>query len=165
MSGAATNGKGKISIDEKSIVTGEKQDIVYICSPGDIPPEVKVNALLRLFKGLLKLSKKQVNELKSGICKGILDKRFSTLSPDTQLKLLFKIGCLKGGSIYMLNDLINKCSSQCIKEFAQDIKRLKASNAIILYFKDSTLSKPLKVDHHIAYTRVDGFYEWHEVKE
>jgi hypothetical protein len=154
--------KGKISIDEKSIVTKEKQDIVYICSPADIPAEVKVNDLLRLFKGLLNLSKKQVDELKSGICNGILDKLFSELSPDLQLKLLFKIGCLKVGSIYMLHDLINKCSSQCIKELAEEIKALKAANAIILYFKDSTLAKPLKVDHHIAYTRVDGYYEWHE---
>jgi hypothetical protein len=163
-SGKIKGFKGTINIDDKNIVTGKKQDIVYICSPADIPAEVKVNDLLRLFKGLLKLSKKQVIELKSGICNGILEKRFSELSPDLQLKLLFKMACLKGGSIYMLHDLINKCSSQCIKEFAEDIKGLKASNAIILYFKDSTLSKPLKVDHHIAYTRVDGFYEWHEVR-
>jgi len=156
--------KGQINIDGKNIVTGEKHDVIYICSAADIPPEIKVIDLLRLFKGLLNLSKSQVNELKSGICKGVLDKRFPELSPDIQLNLLFKIGCLKSGSIYMLHDLINKCSTGCIKEFAEDIKALKAANAIILYFKDSTLSKPLKVDHHIAYTRVDGFYEWHEAK-
>jgi hypothetical protein len=154
--------KGQISIDNKNIVTGEKLDTVYICSPADIPPEVKVIDLLRLFKGLLKLSKDQVNELKSGAYKDVLNKLFAGLSPDLQLKLLFKIGCIKGGRVYMLHDLINKCSTECIKEFAEEIKALKAANAIILYFKDSTLAKPLKVDHHIAYTRVDGFYEWHE---
>jgi hypothetical protein len=157
--------KGKITIDNKNIVTGEKKDVIYICSPEDIPPEVKVIDLLRLFKGLLKLSKQQVNELKSGVCKDVLDKLFSELSPDLQLKLLFQIGCLKGGTIYMLHDLINKCSSECIKEFAEDIKTLKAANAIILYFKDSALAKQLKVDHHIAYTRVDGYYEWHEARD
>jgi len=65
----------------------------------------------------------------------------------------------------MLHDLINKCSTEYIKEFAEDIKALKDSNAIILYFKDSTLSKPLKVDHHVAYTRVEGYYEWHEARD
>ena len=64
----------------------------------------------------------------------------------------------------MLRELINKCSTGFIKEFARDIKALKANNAIILYFKDSALTKPLKVDHNIVYTRVDGYYEWHEVK-
>jgi ABC-type multidrug transport system permease subunit len=154
--------KGQISIDNKNIVTSEKLDTVYICSPADIPPEVKVIDLLRLFKGLLKLSKEQINELKSGNCKDVLDRLFAGLSPDLQLKLLFKIGCLKDGKVYMLHDLINKCTNEYIKEFAEDIKILKAANAIILYFKDSTLAKPLKVDHHIVYTRVDGFYEWHE---
>jgi hypothetical protein len=157
--------KGQISIDNKNIVTEEKQNVIYICSAADIPPEAKIIHLLRLFKGLLKLSKKQVNELKTGICKDILYKRFSRLSPDIQSKLLFKIGCIKGGKIYMLRDLINKCSTGFIKEFARDIKALKAAGAIILYFKDSALAKPLKVDHHVAYTRVEGYYEWHEVKD
>ncbi len=40
---------------------------------------------------------------KSGICKDILNKRFSALSPDLKLRLLFKIGCLKGGKIYIIN--------------------------------------------------------------
>ena len=65
----------------------------------------------------------------------------------------------------MLHDLISKCSPQYIKEFAKEIKALKAENAIILYFKDSALAKPLKVDHLIVYTRVDGYYEWHEVRD
>jgi hypothetical protein len=42
--------KGQISIDNKNIATGEKPDTVYICSPADIPPEVKVIDLVRLFK-------------------------------------------------------------------------------------------------------------------
>jgi len=134
--------KGQISIDNKNMVTGEKQDTIYICSPADIPPEVKVIDLLRLFKGLLKLSKDQVNELKSVTCKDVLDRLFAVLSPDLQLKLLFKIGYIKGGRIYMLHDLINKCSNQYIKEFAEDIKTLKTANAIILYFKDSALAIP-----------------------
>jgi len=65
----------------------------------------------------------------------------------------------------MLYDLINKCSNQYIKEFAEEIKALKAAHAIILYFKDTTLSRMLKVDHHIAYIRVDGYYGWEEVVE
>ena len=165
LTGKTKGFEGKITIDEKNIVTGEKQDVIYICSPADIPPEVKVNDLLLLFKGLLKLSKKQVNELKSGICKDILDKRFTELSPDVQSKLLFKIGRLKGGRVYMLHNLISKCSPEFIKEFAQEIKALKAENAIIIYFKDSALAKPLKVDHLIVYTRVDGYYEWHEARD
>jgi ABC-type multidrug transport system ATPase subunit len=116
---------GKITIDGKNIVTGEKQDVVYICTPADIPAEVKVNDLMDLFKGLLKLSKQQVHDLKTGIFKDILDKRFSELSPDLQLRLLFKIGCLKGGKIYMLHNLINKCSNQYIKGFAKRSKPLK----------------------------------------
>jgi hypothetical protein len=52
-----------------------------------------------------------------------------------------------------------------IKEFAEEIKALKAANAIILYFNDTTLSRMLNVDHHIAYTRVDDYYEWQEVKD
>ena len=162
MSNAAS---GKITIDGKSIVTGEKQEVVYICTPADIPAEVKVNDLLDLFKGLLKLSQQQFHDLKTGMFKDILDKRFSVLPPDLQLRLLFKIGCLKGGKIYMLHNLINKCSNRYIKEFAEDIKALKAAHAIILYFKDTTLSRLQKVDHHIAYTRVDGCYEWREVVE
>lgn len=164
-SGKIKGFKGQITIDGKSIVTGEKQDVVYICSAADIPVEVDVNDLLNLSKGLLKLSKEQVHDLKTGICKDILDKRFSKLSPDLQLRLLFKIGGLKGGKIYMLHDLINKCSNQYIKEFAEEIKALKAADAIILYFNDNPLYSTLRVDHHIAYTRVDGYYEWQEVKD
>jgi hypothetical protein len=164
-SGKIKGFKGQITIDGKSIVTGEKQDVVYICTPADIPAEVKVNGLLDLFKGLLKLSKQQVLDLKTGIFKDILDKRFSELLPDLQLRLLFKIGCLKGGKIYMLHNLINKCSNRYIKEFAEEIKALKDADAIILYFNDNPLYSTLKVDHHIAYTRVDGYYEWEKVVE
>jgi len=164
-SGNVKNFSGKISIDGKNILTGEKQDFVYICSIDDIPGEVKVNDLLRLIKRLSKLSKEQMDELKAGLGIGIGNKRFSDLQPDDQLKLLFKVSCLKGSAIYMFHDFVARCSPGYLQEFAAEISRLKSENALILYFKDAPLWKPMAVDHHNVYTRVADHYEWYEARD
>ena len=65
----------------------------------------------------------------------------------------------------MFHDFIARCSSGYLKEFAAEIKRLKEGNALILYFKDAPLWKPMAVDHHNVYTRVGDHYEWHEARD
>lgn len=168
-SGGVKDFTGKIIIDGKNIASGEKQEFVYLCSLGQIPGEVKVNAHLRLYQRLLNLSQEQTSGLKAVIGKGMENKRFLDLPTDEKLQLMFKLvqyagSRFTGRAIYMLHDFVSRCSAGYVKELAEEISRLKSKQAIILYFKDGVLCKQLNVDHHNVYTRTGHNYEWHEVR-
>jgi hypothetical protein len=103
--------KGKITIDGKDIETMMEKPFLYMTHPDNIPDDIKTSDLMRLYKRLLKISKKEFNELKTNVGKEILKKRFADLKITDKANILLLIAEL------------NKCKIYVFYNFAVDLPK------------------------------------------
>jgi hypothetical protein len=116
---------GKITLDEKNIVTNQKENFLQLPNPNDLPHDMKVNTFLVLFKRLLKVSNKKFNEIIAHPDQSILNKRFETLEPADRLKVILKVAQMKKSPVYIFEDVtlgVNGDNLEEIRAFFQDLK-------------------------------------------
>ena len=123
---------GKITLDEKNIVTEQKEDFLYLPNPNDLPHDMKVNTFLVLFKRLLKVSNEKFNEIIAGLDKSIPDKRFETLEPADRLEVLLKVVQMKKSPVYIFEDITIGVNGDNVEEIRAFFQDLKESGALIV---------------------------------
>ncbi len=124
--------KGKIKIDNKDIVTKEKQDFLYLPHPDNIPEDIKTRDLLWLFKRLLKLTKEEFSELKTSVGKDNLKKRFADLKKTEKANILLSIAELSKFKMYIFNDFAFDLPKSFRVDLPERVDKLKHEDTIVL---------------------------------
>lgn len=149
---------------------GHKHDYVYVCSPLDIPADIKVNMLTQLISALPQLSKSFAgvrDESRRVFQKSPLPaggKRFGGLDPDERAKILFKLALLKDSPVYLFQELTDECSNDCTGELVAQVKMLLSRGRRVVYFSRLGYPNPLlDVDRYFVITKKESKYESKEI--
>lgn len=99
--------KWKITMDEKSLLTGKKLDFLFIPKPDQIPDEWKIKHLLKFFKRLFNPDDKDLeslyNETPGETRKEWLNKFYRELEIDEKAGLLISLFMLAKKRVYVCN--------------------------------------------------------------
>jgi hypothetical protein len=164
LSGKPRGFEGKILIDGIDVTTGEKNNLVFLCRPDNIPGEITVNSLLNLFKGMPGLCSMKLDEIRSGFEPGILDRKFNTLEPDDQANLLFRLALLKESKVYLFQELMDQCSKGLTLELEAQFQTFLSAGCLGIYAsRNSHPNSYLNVDRFIVITKKRGQYESGEI--
>lgn len=157
LSGRITGFTGKIHIDGKSIVTGEKKEFVYSCSLDEIPGDIPVNALLKLLKGLANSSGEGAQEFRAALEKefpGIGRKRFHRLKLEEKAGVLVKAVQLTGREVCVFHDVGGS--------FTARFRELKRGSGLVVYFA-APGSSLLGVKRHLVVFKKENRYWYKEL--
>ena len=117
---------GTMTVEDKNIFAGKKQDFVYLPSPGRIPGNLKLKSLLSLVQA--PLDEKQ--KLKEKLGKKI-KKRLAELTRPEQVKFLLSLGKLRNADLYLLDDIFSTLPNHMTEGIFEEIKE---KDTLILEF-------------------------------
>ena len=138
--GKIKNFSGKITIDEKNIVTTEKKDFLYLPQSDQIPGDIKTKALFTLFKRLLKISKEDFQKIVSGVDLSLLKKYFNKLENHEKALLLLKVAQMKEKSTIVIDNITLGIPDDFQKEIREAVRELKNNGSLIInIFSDQNL--------------------------
>lgn len=115
--GKASTFPGKISIDDRALIENEKQDFVYLPSPGVFPANAKIKKIMNHTVKSWGLPEQGVQELLKELDASLVNKRFRELEEPAKIELLIKLAKLKKSGIYILNNLFSSISRETEDEF------------------------------------------------
>jgi hypothetical protein len=157
---------GKISIDGKNILPGEKQDFFYLPAPEVIPGEYKVKHLVDMFTKFEGLSEKEMTGLNSEIEKEFNKKateiRFGKLNRLEQISLLSKLVKYNKNRVIitdkLLNGVPNLLGENLFKQVYDELKSRKDRLIIELDLVTSNLYSK-NDSYSMIYIKEDYFME------
>lgn len=128
---------GRVLIDGKDIVPGNKRvDFVYICHPDEIPGDIKVGNFIKFLGQALKAPKEQLKSIRVRLDLNKFGKKsFNELEDENKLRgqIVLTAALFKQSGIYVINNLTKGMPADFIKEFAQQLDKLKQEESAILY--------------------------------
>ncbi len=139
--------EGRVRLDEMDLPVqrdgnrgGPSSSFVYLCSPGHLPPGLKVGDFIRFLKYLLKLSNKSIAELyvRIGI-EHIEEKSFEELTVLERGQVLLAAARLKKCGLYMLEDFFKGVPPGFISWCLEELQKIKNLGAAVLYSTDDVL--------------------------
>jgi hypothetical protein len=121
---------GRLSIDETPMKTEGKKDFLYLHNPTRIPGDISVNALINLFKKMLKLVKEEMDLFKPWSS----DKKqyVQDLERDQKARLLLTAARLSKRKIVIFCDFFFGMPTDYIAEFTSMIDELKKDGTTII---------------------------------
>ncbi|HLP45138.1 MAG TPA: hypothetical protein VK469_04290, partial [Candidatus Kapabacteria bacterium] len=167
LSGQIKNFTGKITLEEKNIVTHKPKEFMYLCNPTEIPGESTVNAFLKLVKGLLNIGNVELCMLKNELSESdpnFPKKKFNQITTDQKIKILLQIARSNPRPIYIIHDLEREISLDFLKVFKKEMKNLKSGGALLLYFGKSGHSL-MAVDRFITVMKDENRYHYQEISQ
>lgn len=167
LSGQIKNFTGKITLEEKNIVTHKPKEFMYLCNPTEIPGESTVNAFLKLVKGLLNIGNVELCMLKNELSESdpnFTKKKFNQITTDQKIKILLQIARSNPRPIYIIHDLEREISLDFLKVFKKEMKNLKSGGALLLYFGKSGHSL-MAVDRFITVMKDENRYHYQEISQ
>jgi ABC-type Na+ transport system ATPase subunit NatA len=128
---------GRVLIDGKDIVPGNKGvNFVYICHPDEIPGDIKAGNFISFLGRALKVPKSQLEKLWVRFDLNKFGKRTLTgLEEESKLRgqLVVTAALFKKSDIYVINNITKGMPADFIKEFAEQLGKLKQEETTILY--------------------------------
>lgn len=142
---------GKITIDDKELAPGEKQDFCYIPLPETLPGNIKNKKLINLFSSGLDINKEDIATLKKELSH-LMDKRFEEVKEEERIELLTGLAKLKNSKIYILDNIffyspLHEAREICKKCF----DTLKGENTLIIE------TAPIRGPQHSYFYRYHGY--------
>lgn len=119
---------GKISLDGENVVTGKRQNFVYLPMPEAIPGDMKTLSLLKFMGDLFKTPKADTAKIKKEFG-DIMNKRFEELDKQQKVDILYALTKLTNAGIYLFNDFFSKIAPGSVDKISNE---LKEQNALII---------------------------------
>lgn len=157
---------GKISLDGKNIVPGNKQDFFYLPAPDAIPGEYKIKHLVDIFTNFAGLSENEMTALKSELEKEFDRKlsgiKFGKLNRLEKISLLSKLVKYNKNRVIITNKLLNGVSilvgENLFKQVYDELKSRKDRLIIELDLVTSNLYSK-NDSYSMVYIKKDYFKE------
>jgi hypothetical protein len=109
---------GKITIDGKNILDGQKKDFTYLPDIKDIPEDVPIKSIVKLFDA-------PIAEFNA-----IIAKKFGDLKPTEQANLLLTCALHRKSSIYLLNNFLF-APVEYLETYKQKLDAIKETGVLI----------------------------------
>jgi hypothetical protein len=128
----------EITLDGADIVSRniiEKGNLVYLCRPGELPPEITAGDLLNLIALGLNLNNEEIEALRfDHVAKAGLTSRLSSLK-DFQVCELLMVAVLqhKKRDLYLLDDVVNTMPAEIVIRMKELMENLAREGAFALY--------------------------------
>jgi hypothetical protein len=132
LSGQAKSFKGEILIDDIDITTKEKKNFLSLCTPDQLPDDLKPLTLLKFFKRTLKLTDEEFNELKQSAGPDLLKKPCAELDTKQKINILLAIIKLNKWPIIVLHDLTFGLKVKEATEISEKIMAMELDNTLII---------------------------------
>jgi ABC-type Mn2+/Zn2+ transport system ATPase subunit len=135
LSGENKEFTGKVTMDGKEVGKEETgTDFVYLCQPDRIPGDIKARDFFSFMVRSLKPSAEQEKHLYDEMgLKECGNKEFNKLQDEEKGRIFFNAVLLKKSNIYMFHDFVKGMPSNFIKEFKDQLEKLKEEGTSILY--------------------------------
>jgi len=156
--GKAGKFTGKISIDGESIISGKRQNFVYLPFPDVLPGKLSVNSIINLIAGLYKTPKPDKEKIK-GEFKEMLKVPFENIKGIDKVNLMLKMAEYKKAEIYLFNNFLLNIESEKLPVI---IDKIKKDNILIIEV-DSTHVDLCKFDRFCV-IRYDKESKYEELK-
>jgi len=123
--------KGKITLDGKEISPEEK--VIYLPDHKRIPGDIKIMDLSLMAAALSGMDEEKVSKLKNGLKEmGIHDKHLRDLLPADKAQVMLTLAQIKGGTIYLLDDFIDRLSAADSSSSLKSLVDLKKGGALVI---------------------------------
>jgi ABC-type transport system involved in multi-copper enzyme maturation permease subunit len=132
LSGHVKSFKGEILIDDIDITTKEKENFLSLCTPDQLPDDLKPLPLLKFFKRTLKLTDEEFNELKQSAGPDLLKKPFAELDTKQKINILLAIIKLDKWPIIVLHDLTFGLKVKEATKISEKIMAMELDNTLII---------------------------------
>jgi len=144
--------KWQITIDGKNIEGKEKQDFFLIPNIKDIPGDIKVKNLFRLYQSWFKPSPEKTKTLLTEIGNKSLEKKFAKLEDIDKARVLLILARMVETKIYILNDFAFGIPGYLWNELPEYVDALMKQDTIIIDI-ETTNNPWLRTKNHkqIAY--------------
>lgn len=152
---------GRLSLDEIPMVTEEKKDFLYLHNPSRIPGDISVNALINLFKNMLKPFKEEMDPFKPWSSDKKLN--FQDLERDQKARLFLTAAQLSKRKIVICCDFFFGLPTDYIAEFTSMIDELKKDGTTII---DIIPNHNIYIvpDYHSSFKYGEKHYEELEIR-
>jgi hypothetical protein len=128
-------GKGlewQVVIDGKHLKANEKQDFFFTPNFKQIPGDIKVRDLLMLFKRLLKLTDRAVEEAVKSINKKVMNSRFGKLENFNKAVVLLILAQLTKANVYIFIDFAAGIPGSLRNKLSVYVDKLEKKGCIII---------------------------------
>ncbi|MCP5106831.1 MAG: hypothetical protein GY950_25835, partial [bacterium] len=133
LSGKHNRFGGKLAVAGKPVRAGEKQAFTYLCAPGEIPGEIPVNSLLRIFKLALNVTPEEAVGLSDGLSAEACKKRYDKLEPWEKVKVLINAARLSRGAVFLFHNLEDALPADFVDSYEKEVQALKGAGKLVIH--------------------------------
>lgn len=122
----------KVTLDNESIITGKRWDIIYIPCPGNIPGELKGRELVDLFQRLLQLPAKKIDKINEDLGTDILNKQFCEMEPLEKARIVLILVMQVQKQVYLFDDFAAGIPANLRQGLEKIVQVIPASGTLII---------------------------------
>ncbi|MCP4153959.1 MAG: hypothetical protein GY757_39900 [bacterium] len=137
LSGKSTDFKGKITLADTNIIDSDKNDFLYLPSPGKIPGDIRCYDFLVFLKRITKLSKEDFEGFLKDINKDIFRKRFENVENLDKAIILLEFAKVLNKPLCILNNITDGIYDEFHGKLKERTCRLKDNNSVVIEFFDT----------------------------
>lgn len=152
--------EGKVLVDGENIAAkGRKNqpDFTYLCRPGEIPGDIKVNAFVQLIQRIQKVSRKgRASFYVEADLEKIESKKFDDLNLKERARILFAAARLKQSEMVIIHDYARGMTVDLLLELRSGLNSMKESGCAVVYITTDYLLAG-KIADQTLYLKEDPF--------